>query len=102
MQQSFNAVAYGGVITAIGFLSKLPEGAKTPDVSMSTVIKNCSVRGVLGGSKQQLEEAVRFMASRNLPMPVDKTVGFTRDEIVAAMEYVAAGKHIGKVCINLD
>jgi len=33
---------------------------------------------------------------------VDKVFGFTRDDIIAALKYVASGGHIGKVCINLD
>jgi hypothetical protein len=35
-------------------------------------------------------------------MPVDKTFGFNRDDIIAALKYVASGEHVGKVCINLD
>lgn len=72
-----------------------------PNVIMATLVKACVLRGVIGGSKQQLEEVLRFVGSHKLLMPVDKTFGFNRDEIIAALEYVASGEHIGKVCINL-
>lgn len=101
MQQSLESVASGGMISVIGFLGAV-DPDKMPDVTMLTLIKGCTVRGVLGGSKQQLEEAVKFMASRELLTPVAQTFSFTREDIVAALNYVASGEHIGKVCINLD
>ena len=101
MQQSLESVAIGGTISVIGFLSAVSQD-KMPDVAMSALMKACVVRGVLGGSKQQLEEAVRFMARCELFVPVDKTFAFTREEIIAGMNYVASGKHIGKVCITMD
>lgn len=101
MQQSLDSVAYGGIVTVVGYLSGFSQN-DMPNVTMSALVKNCIVRGVLGGSKQQLEEAVRFVASRDLQIPMDKTFGFTCDEIIAAMKYVASGEHVGKVCINLD
>lgn len=73
-----------------------------PNVTMLSLLKSCVVRGVLGGSKQQLEEAARFVVSQDIQIPVDKIFGYSRDEIIAALTYVASGKHMGKVCINLD
>jgi NADPH:quinone reductase-like Zn-dependent oxidoreductase len=101
IQQSFDSVARGGVISVIGFLSFTSQD-NIPNVTMLSVVHGCVVRGIQGGSKQQLEEAVKLMGSRELLMPVTKTFGFSRDEIIAAMKYVASGEHIGKVCINLD
>lgn len=101
IQQSIESVAYGGVVSLIGFLTSVSQD-KMPNVTMLALVKACVVRGVMGGSKQQLEEAVRFMGSQKLQMPVDKTFGYNRDDIIAALKYVASGAHIGKVCINLD
>ncbi|KAE9362791.1 NAD(P)-binding protein [Stipitochalara longipes BDJ] len=101
MQQSLESVAIGGTISVIGFLGGVSQD-KLPDVTRLALMKACVVRGILGGSKQQLEEAVRFVASRELLVPVDKTFTFTRDDIIAALGYVASGEHIGKVCIKLD
>jgi D-arabinose 1-dehydrogenase-like Zn-dependent alcohol dehydrogenase len=89
-----------GSFSLIGFLTTVSQD-KMPNMTMSILIKGCVVHGVMGGSKQQLEEAVRFIGGRELLMPVDKTFAFTRDEIIAALKYVASGEHIGKVCMNL-
>lgn len=101
IEQSIESVAYGGIVSVIGFLSTVSQD-KMPDVTMLALLKACVVRGIIGGSKQQLEEAVRFMGRRGLQMPVDKTFGFNRREVIAALEYVASGQHMGKVCINPD
>lgn len=101
IKQSIEAVAWGGVVSVIGFLSTVSQ-EEMPDVTHLTLLKGAVLRGILSGSKQQLEDAVRFMGSRELQMPVDKTFGFNRDDIIEALKYVESGKHIGKVCINLD
>ena len=101
IQQSIECVAYGGIVSLIGFLTDVAPD-KMPNVTLLTLFKSCVVRGVLGGSKQQLEEAVAFIGNHELMMAMDKTFGFNRVEIIAALKYVASGEHIGKVCINLD
>lgn len=101
IQQSLQSVALGGVISVIGLMSSVSQD-QMPDVTMMSLVKGCIIRGVQGGSKQHLEEAVKVMTSKKLVMPVDKIFGFTRDEIIAGLNYVASGEHIGKVCINLD
>jgi NADPH:quinone reductase-like Zn-dependent oxidoreductase len=101
IQQSIESVAFGGVVSIIGLLGSLPQD-KMPDIFMSTILKGAVVRGVVGGSKQQLEEVVKFIGSRELQIPVDKTFGFNREDIIKALAYVASGKHIGKVSINVE
>lgn len=101
IEQSIASVAYGGTVSIIGFLASLSSD-KMPNVTLQTLLKGANLRGILGGSKQQLEEAVRFIAARNLPMPIDKTFPFTTDGVRSAFEYVASGQHTGKVCISLD
>jgi hypothetical protein len=34
-------------------------------------------------------------------VPVEKTFGFSKEEVVKALEYMTGGQHIGKVCINV-
>ncbi|CZR62994.1 related to zinc-containing alcohol dehydrogenase [Phialocephala subalpina] len=98
IEQSLGSVARGGVVSVIGW-SQAPE--KMPDVAMLSLRKGCAIRGVQGGSKQQLEESVRFMGNRELLSTVEKTFGFEKGDIIAALKYVASGEHIGKVCISL-
>lgn len=98
--QSLKSVARAGVISIIGFLT--PHPSEMPDLTMGILYAGCVVRGVQGGSKQQLEELVRFVGERGLVMPVEKTFPFTKEAVVEALGYLASGKHVGKVCIKLD
>lgn len=74
IQQSLESVAYGGIVSLIEFLTTISQD-EMPNVTMSTLAKGCIVRSVMGSSKQQLEETVRFMGSHELQMPVDKIFG---------------------------
>ncbi|EXJ77539.1 hypothetical protein A1O3_09766 [Capronia epimyces CBS 606.96] len=58
IEQSLEAVAWGGIVSNIGFLAGVPEG-QMPNVALMTLVKGSTLRGILSGSKQQLEEAVR-------------------------------------------
>ncbi|KAI4701006.1 hypothetical protein J4E89_010842 [Alternaria sp. Ai002NY15] len=99
--QSIDAVAYGGNIAVIGFLASCPQ-EKMPDVAALALSKGAIVRGIMVGSKQQLEDVTRFVTSKNLNVPVEKVFGFGRDEVVSAFEYLVSGQHIGKVCIAVN
>ncbi|KAI4605435.1 hypothetical protein J4E83_010633 [Alternaria metachromatica] len=99
--QSIDAVAYGGNIAVIGFLASCPQ-EKMPDVAALALSKGAIVRGIMVGSKQQLEDVTRFVSSKNLNVPVEKVFGFGRDEVVSAFEYLVSGQHIGKVCIAVN
>ncbi|KAJ5371421.1 Polyketide synthase enoylreductase [Penicillium cataractarum] len=100
IKQSLSAIAYGGIISVIGFLSAAPQ-EEMPDVAGLALGKGANVRGIMIGSKQMLEDAVRFIGSHNLQLPVEKTFNFSRDEVIEALEYMTSGQHIGKICINL-
>ncbi|KAL1631431.1 hypothetical protein SLS54_000191 [Diplodia seriata] len=101
IKQSIEAIAMGGIISVIGFLASIPQ-SEMPDVALLALSKNAVVRGIMVGSKQMLEDMVRFVGERGLDIPVEKTFGFTRDEVVKAYEYLESAQHIGKVCINVD
>ncbi|KAM0553143.1 hypothetical protein ACHAPJ_007430 [Fusarium lateritium] len=99
--QSLNSVAYGGIISVIGFLAHC-EQKDMPDVALQALGKGAVVRGIMVGSRQQLEEVTRFVVARDLDVPVEKEFGFSREEVIEAYKYLQSGQHIGKVCINVD
>ncbi|KAH6625537.1 hypothetical protein C7974DRAFT_312162 [Boeremia exigua] len=99
--QSINAVAYGGNIAVIGFLASCTQ-ERMPDVAALALGKGAVVRGIMVGSKQQLEDVARFVTSKNLNMPVERVFGFSREEVISAFEYLVSGQHIGKVCIAVS
>jgi NADPH:quinone reductase-like Zn-dependent oxidoreductase len=100
IKQSIEAIAFGGIISVIGFLSRAPQ-SEMPDVAGLALSKGCVVRGIMVGSTQQLEEVVRFVSERSLQMPVDKVFGFAKDQVLEAYEYLSNGGHVGKVCIDV-
>ncbi|PWY67931.1 NAD(P)-binding protein [Aspergillus heteromorphus CBS 117.55] len=99
IKQSLEAIAYGGIISVIGFLSPAAQ-EEMPDVAGLVIGKGAVVRGIMIGSKQLLEEAVQFIGARDLAIPVEKTFAFGRDQVVEALGYLASGQHVGKVCID--
>ncbi|KAH7010313.1 hypothetical protein EDB80DRAFT_839584 [Ilyonectria destructans] len=98
--KSIDAVAYGGNISVIGFLAACAQD-EMPDVAALALSKGAVVRGIMVGSKQQLEDVTRFVAAKGLKLPVEKEFGFSRDEVIAACEYMMGGQHIGKICISV-
>lgn len=73
-----------------------------PDVAGLALSKGAVVRGIMVGSKQLLEEAVKFVSQRQLKLPVEKEFPFTYEGVRSAYEYLVSGQHIGKVCITID
>lgn len=100
IKQSIDAVAMGGNVSIIGFLSVATQ-AEMPDVVGLALLKGCVVRGINVGSKQLLEQVVDFVGKHNLQVPVEKTFNFSKDDVVKAYEYMVSGQHIGKICINV-
>lgn len=99
IKQSIDAITMGGIISVVGFLSAAKQ-EDMPDVAGLALSKGCVIRGITGGSKQLLEECVRFFGTRNIIMPIDKVFGSSREEVMKAYEYLTSGSHIGKVCID--
>jgi D-arabinose 1-dehydrogenase-like Zn-dependent alcohol dehydrogenase len=90
----------GGIVSVVGFLSNVSQDAM-PNVALQAIVKGATVRGVLGGSKQQLQEVVEIFQNRKMAVPVHQMFSYTKEGIVDAFECVASGKFLGKVCIRL-
>ncbi|OJD29067.1 alcohol dehydrogenase [Diplodia corticola] len=82
IKQNMEAIAFGEIISVIGFLASIPD--------------------IMIGSKQMLEDVVRFVGATGVDVPVEKTFEFTKKDVVKAFEYLESVQHIGKVCINVD
>lgn len=101
IEQSVAATRRGGVISIIGFLS-LAEQSKMPDVTQLALASGCIVRGINVGSRQLLEDCVRFVGEKKLRMPIQKEVGFSREEVVGAYKSMTESGHMGKVGIVVE
>ncbi|TMW63292.1 hypothetical protein Poli38472_002233 [Pythium oligandrum] len=98
IEQTIKAVAPGGMVAVVGYLADIkPE--QMPNVALLALIKGCAVRGILIGSHQLTTELVHFVAQKNIQPYINKTFGFSQDEVIAAFDYLQSGRHIGKVGI---
>lgn len=98
--QSLEAIAVGGVIAVVGFLSAAPQ-SQMPDIASLALSKGCIVRGIKVGSRELTEQVVRFVGEHNLDIPVEKVFGFSQEEVIKAYKYLVEGQHVGKICIEL-
>ncbi|KYK56480.1 zinc-binding dehydrogenase [Drechmeria coniospora] len=97
MAQSLAAVKVGGVITVVGYVAGA--GREQPGF-LDCLLRFCTVRGVLVGSRAQLEDMCRAVdANPEALRPVVDGQLFTLERAREAYEYQWSGKHFGKVCI---
>jgi NADPH:quinone reductase-like Zn-dependent oxidoreductase len=95
LPQSLQAVRIGGRIYLIGVLSGNATEVSIPAIQMRRI----RVEGVLVGSRASFEALNRAVSLHRLRPVVDRT--FPLAEARAAFEHMAAGRHFGKICIEL-
>jgi NADPH:quinone reductase-like Zn-dependent oxidoreductase len=95
LPQSLQAVRVGGRIYLIGVLSGTATEVSIPAIQMRRV----RVEGVLVGSRASFEALNRAVSLHRLRPVIDNT--FPLAEARAAFEHMAAGRHFGKICIEL-
>jgi NADPH:quinone reductase-like Zn-dependent oxidoreductase len=94
LSRSLELLRPGGSISVVGLLGM---GAPIADFTLSMLQKNAHLRGIVTGSRDRYEELVRVMESQRLVPLVDRTFSF--HEHRAALTYLGAGHHMGKVVI---
>jgi len=93
-QRSVNAVAYGGTLLAIGFVS----GTRGEVDLLPIIVKALNVQGNNTGSVADLRDAARAIAASGIKPVIDRT--FTLDETAQAYARLATGgQHFGKLAI---
>ncbi|MEO8558482.1 MAG: NAD(P)-dependent alcohol dehydrogenase [Rhodospirillales bacterium] len=95
MVQSIKAVRFGGQISLIGVVA----GALGELNYALIVMNNIRLQGVTVDSRDNFEHMLAAIDVAKLKPPVDKVFGF--DQVEEAMAYMQAGKHFGKVCIEI-
>lgn len=100
MQQSLNSVAIDGVISIIGFVGG---GTKEKEPTFLQCLTNiCTVRGLLVGSRVQLEEMCRAVEANESLRPVlDPKVFDGIESAKDAYEYMWNQQHTAKVTIKI-
>ncbi len=99
MKQSLKAIKMDGVISIIGFLG----GGKSEDEpSFLDCVKHlCIARGVIVGSRMQLEEMNQAIDANKIKPVVDPKI-FKLEEAREAYDYMWDQKHFGKLVIRVD
>jgi NADPH:quinone reductase-like Zn-dependent oxidoreductase len=102
MSQSLKAVAIGGVLSVIGGVGGgFGDASIQQPLMVEALLNFCTVRGVAVGSRVQFEEMTRAIEANGIKPVFDKKV-FRLDEYEKALQYLAQGKHVGKVLIQIS
>lgn len=94
-ERSIASVAAGGNIAQIGVLTGF---GPTPNL-LPLQFMNASILGICVGSGEHFSDLTRFLRVHAIKPVIDRT--FTFDEAAAAYDYLATGRHFGKVVMTL-
>lgn len=95
LTRSLNAIRMSGTISVVGLLG----GSAARIETFGFVEKNVRLNGILVGSREMFAAMNRAIAEHKLKPVVDRVFDF--GEVPAALRYLEAGAHFGKVCIRL-
>jgi alcohol dehydrogenase len=95
LPQSFAAATHGGEIALVGLLSD-PMGQVSPLAVMSRML---TLRGVLVGSRADLEAVVDLAAGGRLKPVIDQQFAF--EDARAALRRLQQQAHVGKIVIRI-
>ncbi|KAK4951161.1 hypothetical protein LTR10_010133 [Elasticomyces elasticus] len=106
--QSFACVAFGGTIASIGYVSgkydQIQSLAENDvgrlNINVLALSKNATIKGMLNGPKDRLEEMLRFVQHHQIRPVVDVVYPF--EEVREALSYLWEGRHFGKVVIRVS
>ena len=94
LPESLRAVRPGGTISMIGVLA-----GGTMDARLGLVVtRHVRLQGITVGNRDDFEAMARAIGQDELRPVVDRMFAF--DELHQALDYLASGQHLGKVCIR--
>lgn len=102
VEKSFNCVVFGGLISAIGYLSGKEETKGTSaNVNVLALRRNVTLKGILNGPRDRFEEMVDtvFTGDKCIKPVIDRVFGF--EQAREALQYLEAGSHFGKVVVKI-
>ncbi|KAI1811294.1 hypothetical protein GGS20DRAFT_579170 [Poronia punctata] len=101
LRKSFECVAFGGVISAIGYLSgkEDDEGTKI-NANVLALKRNVTFKGILNGPKDRFEEMLGLFEEKEVRPVVDCVFEFGKAD--EALRYLFSGRHFGKVVVKVS
>ncbi|HYH47095.1 MAG TPA: NAD(P)-dependent alcohol dehydrogenase [Thermoanaerobaculia bacterium] len=95
LQQSLRALRFGGRISLIGVLA-----GGTAEIPLALIfMQKASVQGIIVGDRDSFEAMNRALELHQLHPVIDSTFAF--DQVPAALERMASGRHFGKIVIEV-
>lgn len=100
LRKSFDCVAFGGLINCIGYLSgKQDAEGDRMNTNVLALRRNVTLKGILNGPKDRMEEMVKFYEKNRIRPVVDRVFPF--EQAKEALEYLFSGGHFGKVVVRV-
>ncbi|KPM36164.1 hypothetical protein AK830_g10414 [Neonectria ditissima] len=104
LQASFDAIGFNGMIHSIGHITNPdPLGAgkdlKGPDAAFLALDRLCILRGVVVGSREQLQDMLACFQANWIRPVIDRVFDF--DQTREAYEYLWSASHTGKIVIRI-
>lgn len=96
IKQSIRSVRMGGTIALVGMMSGVAQELNLPLISMNSL----RVIGVAVGNRAQFAEMLIAIERHNIIPIVDRV--FPLAELGEALAWLRNGKHVGKVCVEID
>ena len=96
IKQSIRASRLGGTIAMIGVVSGAAQELNLPLITMNFL----RVAGVSVGNHRQFANMLRAIEQHAIKPVIDRV--FPMAELAEALAWLQAGRHVGKVCIQID
>ncbi|KAK4664080.1 uncharacterized protein QC763_0082210 [Podospora pseudopauciseta] len=102
LYKSLDCVAFGGLISCIGYVSGREDKAGEARVNLNLLAlrRTVTLKGIINGPRDRFEEMCRFYEKHQIRPVVDRVFGF--EEAAEAMKYLAGGSHFGKVVVRVE
>lgn len=101
LKKSFECVAFGGMISSIGYLGgKQDAPGDRTNTNVLAISKNATLKGILNGPKDRFQELLDLVYKEHQVHPVIDRV-FAFDEAKEALQYLFSGSHFGKVVVQV-
>jgi NADPH:quinone reductase-like Zn-dependent oxidoreductase len=94
LMKSFQSLAFEGKVALIGVLTR--EGDTNPHMLM---MKGAALQGIFVGNGRMFMDMLRAIEVNGIKPAIDRVFDFA--EAREAYDYLAAGKHFGKVVIKV-
>ncbi|KAI0020820.1 hypothetical protein F4780DRAFT_770581 [Xylariomycetidae sp. FL0641] len=100
LDRSFECVAFGGLISAIGYVSgkqEAPGSRLIPNVK--AIKRNVTLKGLINGPKDRFEEMLGLYEKKQIRPVIDRVFEFEQAD--EALRYLFSGSHFGKVVVKV-